>query len=413
MVLKQGTWYGSETGDTGYGCENDLEDQEDIYDTVYTEDEDKIYDDLCSVLHSVPQNLEPKTKRDHCVKELLDTEKNYVDVLEMLVTPLLAVHKDFNTELNSAVMTGTPKLSDVFLRYKKKLLLYGRFCSNLPSAQQHIDQLCHSDTLRLKIQELLKNTEREDEDRSSLELALEAMQDLSLYVNEVKRDHEALQFIQEIQDSINDLRMPANTSLKDYGRFQKDGELKVLSHMDSRVRNRHIFLFDKVMLMCKARGETYSFKDAIVLGEYKTDDTALPNDKKGEKWNYPFIMVRMDKRMAFTFFAKTEDQRQKWVEAITLALGIFFQGYKCQEPRPPRPVPDHAYQGESCRRSSCDSCRSSCAAGIVSDPCRSSCDYCRSSCDPCRSSCDYCRSSCDSCRSSCATDIDSCRSSCE
>lgn len=34
------------------------------------------------------------------------------------------------------------------------------------------------------------------------------------------------------------LTQPANTSLKDYGRFQKDGELKVLSHMDSRVRNR-------------------------------------------------------------------------------------------------------------------------------------------------------------------------------
>ena len=33
---------------------------------------------------------------------------------------------------------------------------------------------------------------------------------------------------------------PANTSLKDYGRFQKDGELKVLSHMDSRVRNRYV-----------------------------------------------------------------------------------------------------------------------------------------------------------------------------
>lgn len=27
--------------------ENDLEDQEDIYDVVYQEDEDKIYDDLC------------------------------------------------------------------------------------------------------------------------------------------------------------------------------------------------------------------------------------------------------------------------------------------------------------------------------------------------------------------------------
>nr|KAG5712459.1 hypothetical protein BaRGS_011433 [Batillaria attramentaria] len=359
--------------------ENDLEDQEDIYDTVYQEDDEKIYDDLCyrpsSKRQSMAPHQEPKTKRDHCIKELIDTEKNYVDVLQMIVThfikplrgiipstefdvifahiePLLEVHKVFSAELTKAVSTGKPRLADVFINSKTKLLLYGDFCSNLPHAQAHIDELCQNDSVRGKIQEcerkanegkfrlrdllhvpmqrvlkyhllmreLIKNTDRSHDERQELEMALEAMQDLSLYVNEVKRDHEALQLIEEIQDSINDLKMPANTSLKDYGRFQKDGELKVLSHMDSRVRNRfdhrggekrHIFLFDKVMLMCKARGETYSFKDAIVLGEYKTDDSAGPNDKKGEKglqrgWNYPFIMVKHDKRMAFTFFAKTE-----------------------------------------------------------------------------------------------------------
>ena len=30
--------------------------------------------------------LQPKTKRDHCIKELMDTEKNYVDALDMIVT---------------------------------------------------------------------------------------------------------------------------------------------------------------------------------------------------------------------------------------------------------------------------------------------------------------------------------------
>lgn len=37
--------------------------------------------------------------------------------------------------------------------------------------------------------------------------------------------------------------------------------------------------------MCVAQGETYSFKDAIVLGEYKTDDSGgnLKDEKKGEK----------------------------------------------------------------------------------------------------------------------------------
>ena len=56
-------------------------------------------------------------------------------------------------------------------------------------------------------QELIKQTDREDPERKALDRALEEMKDLSLYVNEVKRDNEALQLIDEIQNSISDLQM--------------------------------------------------------------------------------------------------------------------------------------------------------------------------------------------------------------
>ncbi|XP_041369457.1 guanine nucleotide exchange factor VAV3-like isoform X4 [Gigantopelta aegis] len=416
--------------------ETDLEDQEEIYDVVYQDDE--IYDDLC---YKEQSNMStdfmpcPQTKRDYCLKEMIDTEKNYVDALKMIVQffikplktilsanerevifahieTLLEVHKQFYADLLRTVTTSQATMSKVFTSYKSKLLVYGDYCSNLPHAQEMIDKVTDNETTRTKIQEcerqanegkfrlrdllhvpmqrvlkyhlllreLIKNTDRND--RGDLEIALEAMQDLSLYVNEVKRDHESLQLIEEIQNSIVDLNMhlaklaarrpnePAKTTLKDYGRFQKDGELKVLSHLDSRVRNRaaekrHIFLFDKVMLMCKARmvekllwGDTYSFKNAIVLGDYKVDDTANTIEKR---WNCPFIMVQKNQQMAYTFYAKTEEVRVKWVEAINMALdntqpqagpnylmqtfdkptecdvcgkllrGIFFQGYMCQD----------------------------------------------------------------------------------
>jgi hypothetical protein len=56
-------------------------------------------------------------------------------------------------------------------------------------------------------QELIKQTEKGHPDRGALDRALEEMKDLSLYVNEVKRDNEALQLIEEIQNSITDLQM--------------------------------------------------------------------------------------------------------------------------------------------------------------------------------------------------------------
>ncbi|XP_055898518.1 guanine nucleotide exchange factor VAV3-like isoform X2 [Biomphalaria glabrata] len=459
---------------------NDLEDQEEIYDTVYQEDDDKIYDDLLKHRKSSASQPfgEPITKRDHCIKELMETEKNYNTALNMIIDhfikplynvlpsadreiifahiqKLSEVHGELYEKLLKAIIASPPRLAEVFIQFKTKLLIYGDYCSNLPKAQEKIDKICENEQLRLKVQEcerranegkfrlrdllhvpmqrvlkyhllmreLIKNTDKSSIEREGLERALEAMQDLSLYVNEVKRDHESLILIEDIQNSINDLKMPPNTTLKDYGRFQKDGELKVLSHSDTRQRNRldasghtekrHIFLFDKVMLMCKAKmvdkflwGDTYSFKDAIVLGEFRIDDSPSIPEKKNEKnvqrpWSFPFIMVKQDKANAFTFFAKTADARDKWKEAVNMALdnsnpsagrnyimqtfdtprecdvcgkllrGIFYQGYICSDTkkvvhkecigkstqppqRPPRTVPiiavkavvETAYRGQ-------------------------------------------------------------------
>ncbi|KAJ8300453.1 hypothetical protein KUTeg_021972 [Tegillarca granosa] len=383
--------------------ENDLDDNEEIYDRVYHEEDEEIYEDLCSTRRSkrvsgTPTASElpsPVTKKDHCIKELYDTEKNYVDALKMLVQhfikplkdvipqqerdiifahieKLLEVHKSFLTEIQLACVTGSIKLYDVFVKYKTKLLIYGDYCSNLPLAQEKIDEvLKKGEAIKLQIEacekranegkfklrdllhvpmqrvlkyhlllkELLKSSEKQSEEHKGLEMALEAM-----------------------QFSIGDLQMPPNTSLKDYGRLQKDGELKVKNHTDNRLRSRYIFLFDKVMLMCKSKGETYNFKEAIILSEYKVHDGAALKElqKKVDKWNCAFIMAKKNDKNAYTFYAKTDDMRSKWIEAIRLALenteipagtnyvmhtfekptecnvcgkllrGVFFQGYQCQ-----------------------------------------------------------------------------------
>ena len=403
--------------------ENDLDDNEEIYDKVYQEEDEEIYEDLCSRKKRESRISElppPTTKKDFCIKELYDTEKNYVDALRMMVQHFIKplkdiipaddrnvifnhiekmskVHQAFQKEIQNAILLGNPRLEDVFVKYKKELLIYGDYCSNLPKAQERIDEvLKRSEQIRTQVEacekranegkfrlrdllhvpmqrvlkyhlllrELIKSTEKGSEEKERLEKALEAMMDLSLYVNEVKRDNETLQLIQEIQNSIGDLQMPPNTTLKDYGRLQKDGELKVKNHVDNKTRVRYIFLFDKVMLMCKSRGETYNFKEAIILAAFKVEDfQPLKEQQKKGNWNSGFILGKKDEMIAYTFFAKTDDMRIKWIEAIKLALdntqppaptganykmntfdqptecdicgkllrGVFFQGYLCEE----------------------------------------------------------------------------------
>ncbi|XP_033731899.1 protein vav-like isoform X2 [Pecten maximus] len=422
--------------------ENDLDDNEEIYDKVYQDDDEEIYEDLCARRHKrgshpvTPSELPPPvTKLDYCVKEIHDTEKNYADALTMLVQhfikplrdvipagdrdvifahieKLLEIHKSLLVELQlacrqafSTTAGSASHIAEVFIKWKSKLLIYGDYCSNLPKAQEKIDEILKRNETMIKAQietcekranegkfklrdllhvpmqrvlkyhlllrELMRQTSKNSEDIRTLEAGLEAMMDLSLYVNEVKRDNETLLLISEIQNSIGDLQMPANTSLKDYGRLQKDGELKVRNHQDNKMKTRYIFLFDKVMLMCKSKmvdkflwGETYNYKEAIILATFKVDDSLLTKEtqlKRGDKWNCPFIMVKKENKSAYTFYAKTEDMRLKWIDAIKLALentqppdhpnfvmhtfdkptecyvcskllrGVFFQGYLCQE----------------------------------------------------------------------------------
>lgn len=48
-------------------------------------------------------------------------------------------------------MSGPPTFAECFLKWRDKFLVYGDFCSNLPHAQDLIDELCNT-------RELVKHT---------------------------------------------------------------------------------------------------------------------------------------------------------------------------------------------------------------------------------------------------------------
>ncbi|KIH49905.1 hypothetical protein ANCDUO_20019, partial [Ancylostoma duodenale] len=102
---------------------------------------------------------------------------------------------------------------------------------------------------------MIKSTPIDAPDRKSLELAKEAMDDVNSYVNEMKRDNETRQLITEVQNSITELTMPEDVTLMDYGRLNADGEVRLsesTSQQFGKMKTRHVFVFDKVLIICKA-----------------------------------------------------------------------------------------------------------------------------------------------------------------
>uniref|UniRef100_A0A8C6PZN5 Vav guanine nucleotide exchange factor 3 n=1 Tax=Nothobranchius furzeri TaxID=105023 RepID=A0A8C6PZN5_NOTFU len=364
--------------------ENRLEDEEDLYDCVYDDEEGgEIYEDLMKT--EAYQKQAEIDIRSCCLMELKQTEEKYTETLESIekhfMTPLsmflptlemekvfvnipdlVKVHRCLLLEIKESVhQRGSQNLYQIFISFKERLLIYGKYCSLVETAIVTLDSICKNrEDVRMKLeecskranygkftlrdllvvpmqrvlkyhlllQELVKHT-HDAAEKSNLRTALDAMKDLAQYVNEVKRDNETLREIDQYQKSIENL----NQTLRNYGRPKGDGEVRV-SSVDKRAKqDRHIFLFDSAVIVCKRRGDNYEMKEVIDLHNFKITNNPTA-DKENRKWSYGFYLTHNQGQNGFEFFFKTKELKKKWLEQFETnknEKGIFNQGYLCSK----------------------------------------------------------------------------------
>ncbi|KAI6234691.1 Variant SH3 domain-containing protein [Aphelenchoides fujianensis] len=267
----------------------------------------------------------PKNKKDHTLKELLDTETNYCDTLRRIVEhfyrpmgmiigaedhraiflnidELLVVHRRFLDKLRRAVLLALKLeeeteqdlcVSEVFMIFKCDFLKYTEYCAFLeqsrskiaeievhqPEVRRQVDEYrirCGQEHVKLSdmltvpmqrilkyhllLKQLLDSTPPNDEEMQLLDRAYECMKDVSDFVNEGKRDHEIKGIVREIQGKMANAKQDPDCEF--YGRLQQDGPCKVVvSSVSTQQKKRYVFLFDKVLMICKSnRGETGEMK---------------------------------------------------------------------------------------------------------------------------------------------------------
>uniref|UniRef100_A0A2K5Y476 Vav guanine nucleotide exchange factor 2 n=1 Tax=Mandrillus leucophaeus TaxID=9568 RepID=A0A2K5Y476_MANLE len=366
----------AENDDDVYRSLEELADEhdlgEDIYDCVPCEDGgDDIYEDIIKVevqqpMVSPKMSMTEDDKRNCCLLEIQETEAKYYRTLEDIekvrsslgwawpgthgsfsTQDLIKVHHSFLRAIDVSMMVGGSTLAKVFLDFKERLLIYGEYCSHMEHAQNTLNQLLASredfrqkveectlkvqdgkfklqDLLVVPMQRVLKyhlllkellSHSAERPERQQLKEALEAMQDLAMYINEVKRDKETLRKISEFQSSIENLQV----KLEEFGRPKIDGELKVRSIVNHTKQDRYLFLFDKVVIVCKRKGYNYELKEIIELLFHKMTDDPM-NNKDVKKWSYGFYLIHLQGKQGFQFFCKTEDMKRKWMEQFEMAM---------------------------------------------------------------------------------------------
>uniref|UniRef100_A0A8C3BHF1 Vav guanine nucleotide exchange factor 2 n=1 Tax=Cairina moschata TaxID=8855 RepID=A0A8C3BHF1_CAIMO len=238
-------------------------------------------------------------KRNCCLLEIQETEAKYYKTLEdiekvrtkpSLFIPLPST-PSLHPECTLKVQDGKFKLQDLLVVPMQRVLKY-----------------------HLLLKELLSHSSERPE-KQQLKEALEAMQDLAMYINEVKRDKETLKKISEFQSSIENLQV----KLEEFGRPKIDGELKVRSIVNHTKQDRYLFLFDKVVIVCKRKGYNYELKEIIELFFHKMTDDPM-NNKDIKKWSYGFYLIHLQGKQGFQFFCKTEEMKRKWMEQFEMAM---------------------------------------------------------------------------------------------
>ncbi|XP_075041809.1 guanine nucleotide exchange factor VAV2 isoform X2 [Mixophyes fleayi] len=365
----------AENDDDVYRSLEELADEHDLgendtYDVPCEEDD--IYEDIIKVENQQPMKMvmTEDDKRSCCLLEIRDTEDkyyktlddiriNYMLPLKQILSPpeiavifinleeLIKVHFNFLRTIEMSIMSCGTTIGQVFLDYKEKLLIYGEYCSHIEYSQKTLDEIIVTrEDVKIKIEEcsmkvqdgkfklqdlmvipmqrvlkyhlLLKELLSHTGDcpeRHTLKEALEAMQDLAMYINEVKRDKETLKKISEFQNSIEHLQV----KLEEFGRPKIDGELKVRSMVNQTKQDRYLFLFDKVVIVCKRKGYSYELKDIIELLFHKMTDDPM-NNKDIKKWSYGFFLIHLKGKQGFQFFCKTDDMKRKWMEQFEMAM---------------------------------------------------------------------------------------------
>lgn len=326
---------------------------------------ESIYEDLVTIKEF---RLEaPSDKRGYLLDEIFETEKNYVQVLEAIIThykkplsvilrevdtsvifnnieELMKIHERLLQRVKLSLDNGGKTIGECFKRTEDQFYKYGPYCANLPEASKRIDELLARDTklaatlercakdsgqrfplkdlLKVPAQRILKyhllldNLVKYTPDQPGLKEGLSIMRDIAMYINEYKRDFEAKYAIENIIERIVDIQ---GHDLASFGKLLRDGEVQL--KMAKRETKRFLFLFEQAILICKIRD--HSSLEIQALLDFESYDLSNPLIHGTAKFSSGWIMKPKfaDQNLVpYQIMVKTSDQLDAWICKIQEGL---------------------------------------------------------------------------------------------
>ncbi|XP_013999331.2 pleckstrin homology domain-containing family G member 3 isoform X4 [Salmo salar] len=299
------------------------------------------------------------TYLDRVVMEIIETERMYVRDLRSIVEDYLAHIIDqadlpirpeqvcalfgniediyeFNSELLQSLdmCDNDPvAIARCFVMKREYFEIYTQYCTNYPNSVAALTDCMRNKSLaklfrerqaslkrslplgsyllkpvqrilkyHLLLQEIAKHFDPEEEGYEVVEEAIYTMTGVAWYINDMKRKHEHAVRLQEVQSLLINWKGPDLTT---YGELVLEGTFKV-----HRAKNeRTLFLFDRMLLITRRRGEHYVFKTLI------TCSTLMLIESAKDSLSFSVTHYKHPKQ-PHTVQAKTVEERKLWAHHI-------------------------------------------------------------------------------------------------
>ncbi|XP_020569229.1 pleckstrin homology domain-containing family G member 3 isoform X2 [Oryzias latipes] len=296
---------------------------------------------------------------DRVVMEIIETERMYVKDLRSIVEDYLAHIIDlgslpirpeqvcalfgniediyeFNSELLQSLdmcESDPVAVAQCFVNKSEYFEIYTQYCNNYPNSVAALTDCMRCKILakffrdrqavlkrslplgsyllkpvqrilkyHLLLQEIAKHFDPDEEGYEVVQEAISTMTGVAWYINDMKRKHEHAVRVQEIQSLLINWKGPDLTT---YGELVLEGTFHVLRAKNTRT----LFLFEKMLLITKKRGEHYVYKTHILCS------TLMLLDNAKDPLLFSVIHFKRPKQ-PHTVQAKTVEEKRLWSHHI-------------------------------------------------------------------------------------------------
>nr|XP_020014107.1 FYVE, RhoGEF and PH domain-containing protein 3-like [Castor canadensis]XP_020014108.1 FYVE, RhoGEF and PH domain-containing protein 3-like [Castor canadensis]XP_020014109.1 FYVE, RhoGEF and PH domain-containing protein 3-like [Castor canadensis]XP_020014110.1 FYVE, RhoGEF and PH domain-containing protein 3-like [Castor canadensis]XP_020014111.1 FYVE, RhoGEF and PH domain-containing protein 3-like [Castor canadensis]XP_020014112.1 FYVE, RhoGEF and PH domain-containing protein 3-like [Castor len=269
-----------------------------------------IFSNISSIYRFHGQFLLPELQMR--ITEEWDTNPRLGDILQKLA-PFLKMYGEYVKNFDRAVglvSTWTQRslpFKDVIHSIQKEAV-----CGNLTLQHHMLEPVQRVPRYELLLKDYLKRLPRDAPDRKDAERSLELISTAANHSNAAIRKMEKMHKLLEVYEQLGgeeEIVNPANELIK-------EGHIQKLSAKNGTAQDRHLFLFNSMVLYCvpklRLMGQKFSVREKMDISDLQVQDIVKPNAA-------PTFIITGRKR-SLELQTRTEEEKKAWIQVIQATI---------------------------------------------------------------------------------------------